>query len=311
MTTPQVLLILGPTASGKSSFAMALAQQIDPQPQIVSADSMQIYRGMDIGTAKPSVADRAAVAHHMIDVASPYEAGFSLENWLIGCRAAIAQINALGKLAIVVGGTNLYVQALIEGIFEGPAANLKLRDELGAVSLREIHERLLRVDPASAARIHPNDRRRMIRAIEVTEATGTPLSTLQTQWHVGPPTLPQGWSCAGFMPDPPTNSRSINRRVKVMIEGGFVEEVRQLRAGGSLGRQAAEAVGYRELAEYLDGNSSLDSATESIKIRTRKLARQQRTWLRRFRHIDRSNWSEGLNDPPEAAEFLKMVLGRL
>ncbi len=288
---------------------MTLARSLDSKAEIISADSMQIYRGMDIGTAKPTSADRQAVPHHMIDVADPYHDGFSVENWLEGANNAIGCITARDATAIVVGGTNLYVQSLLSGLFQGPAANDVLRESLRELSLADLRTRLQSLDPDSALRIHPNDQRRMIRAIEVTQATGTPLSVLQSQWSAGPPALPIGWMCVGLLPEAPSNSRSINRRVKTMFDCGFLEEVRALQDGGSIGRQAAEAVGYRELARHLRGEVSLDEAFESIKIRTRKLARQQRTWLRRFRHIDRSEWCEAACGEEIEQEFFGKVLG--
>ncbi len=309
MEIPPVILILGPTASGKSALALLLAELMGGKAEIVSADSMQIYRGMDIGTAKPSLAERSHIPHHLIDVADPYEEGFTVERWLEGAHAAIETIQRSGKSAIVVGGTNLYVQALLAGLFEGPAADETLRATLRDLSLAELRARLIAIDPASAERIHPNDQRRTIRAIEVTTLTGIALSVHQTQWNSRGPTLPTGWQCLGLLPDPKSNATSINRRVKTMMGSGFLDEVRRLLAVAPLGRQAGEAVGYRELAQSISGTLPLDDAFEAIKIRTRKLARQQRTWLRRFRHIERSSWSLEPCDGEKNYEFFWEVLG--
>ncbi len=309
MVIPPVILILGPTASGKSALAFSLAELFDGQVEIVSADSMQIYRGMDIGTAKPSHAEQARVPHHLIDVANPHEEGFTVERWLESAHAAIENIQRSGKSAVVVGGTNLYVQALLAGLFEGPSADESLRSTLRELSLAELRTRLIAIDPPSAERIHPNDQRRMIRAIEVTTLTGIALSAHQTQWNARGPSLPVGWQCLGLLPDPKSNATSINRRVKTMMENGFLDEVRRLVEIAPLGRQAGEAVGYRELAQHIAGTMPLEDAFEAIKIRTRKLARQQRTWLRRFRHIERSAWSTDACDGEKSKEFFHEVLG--
>ena len=289
------ILLLGPTASGKTALSLEIAAMLGARglhAEIVSADSMQVYAGMDIGTAKPSVAERAGVPHRMIDVADPYSSGFTVEEWLRGARAHIERVRAEGGITVVTGGTNLYVQALVSGLFEGPPASPEIRARLGALAPDELRERLERSDPDAARRIHRNDIRRTIRALEVLELTGAPISALQVQWESRMPALESGWCAIGLMPSVPESARRINARVGTMIEAGFVNEVRALRARGDLGRQAAEAVGYRELARYLDRRCSLHEATEAIKVRTRRLARQQRTWLRRFTGIPGSAWFE-------------------
>ncbi len=292
---PNAILLLGPTASGKTALSLELAAMLESRgvgAEIVSADSMQVYAGMDIGTAKPSPAERARVTHHMIDVADPYSSGFTVEEWLRGARAHIDRVRSCGRVAIVTGGTNLYVQALVCGIFEGPPASPQIRARLGALPAGELRELLEQGDPSAARRIHRNDIRRTIRALEVLELTGSPISALQVQWASRMPALEPGWRAAGLMPSVSASARRINARVTAMIDSGFVDEVRTLRARGDLGRQAAEAVGYRELARYLDRRCSLHEASEAIKVRTRKLARQQRTWLRRFSGIPGSAWFE-------------------
>lgn len=306
METPRVILVLGPTASGKSSLALQLAQDLNGRAQVVSADSMQIYRGMDIGTAKATAAQRAQLPHHMIDIVDPRADGFSVENWREGALSAISTINAAGDCAIIVGGTNLYIQALLFGLFDGPGEDAALREELRSLSLSELRSRLLELDPVSAQRIHANDQRRMIRAIEVTQSKGTPLSQLQLQWSATVPALPEGWRCVGLLPDSQSNAKSINQRVREMMAQGFLEEVRTLIDAGPLGRQAAEAVGYRELGLHLRGQLRIDDAIETTKGRTRRLARQQRTWLKRFRLIDGSSW---ITEPSEtiAAEKISRV----
>lgn len=309
MARAKVILILGPTASGKSALALALAAERTEQFEIVSADSMQIYRGMDIGTAKPTPQQREAIPHHLIDVADPHAAGFTVDRWLAGAHDAIDKLNHCGKTAIVVGGTNLYVQALLAGLFEGPPADETLRSELRELSLADLRAKLLLLDPESANRIHPNDQRRMIRAVEVTQLTDVPLSVHQSQWSARGPALPRDWRCVGLLPDAPSNSHAINKRVKLMMEEGFLAEVRGLVSIAPLGRQAAEAVGYRELTQHLAGTLSQEDAVEAIKIRTRKLARQQRTWLKRFRAIDGSLWSTDTPCEKTSGDFLERVLG--
>ena len=309
MSPPRVILILGPTASGKSALAMSLAKLLDGRSEIVSADSMQIYRGMDIGTAKPTAEDRARVPHHLIDIADPYADGFSVESWRGEATRTIEAVNSSGATAIVVGGTNLYVQALLSGLFEGPPANEALRNELRALAPEDLRARLTRHDPESAARIHVNDTRRAIRAIEVAETSGTPMSALQTQWAAGPPPLPDGWRCVGRLPDAPSNAAAINARVKAMMERGFLDEVRRLSAAGPLGRQAKHALGYEELAQHLCGQATLEGAVEATKSRTRRLARMQRTWLKRFTQIPGSTWSR---EPRQefSGDFFAESLGR-
>jgi tRNA dimethylallyltransferase len=289
------ILLLGPTASGKTALSLEIARMLairGVRAEIVSADSMQVYVGMDIGTAKPSRAELELVPHRMIDVADPYSSGFTVEEWLRGARLHIDRVREAGGIAVITGGTNLYVQALVCGLFEGPPASPEIRARLGALAAEELRELLERRDPAAARRIHRNDIRRTVRALEVLELTGSPISALQVQWESRMPALEPGWRAVGLMPAAAESARRINARVGAMIDEGFVDEVRALRARGDLGRQAAEAVGYRELAKYLDRRCSLHEATEAIKVRTRRLARQQRTWLRRFSGIPGSVWLE-------------------
>lgn len=299
MSDARVVLVVGPTACGKSAAAMELAALTESE--IICADSMQVYTGLDIGTAKPSLADRASVPHHCLDIADPYSSGFSVEEWRKQAAAAIEEINHRGHLAIVVGGTNLYVRALTEGLFAAPAANPELRAELGELSQSALRERLAHLDPVAMERIHANDVRRTVRAIEVAETTGMTLSSQQTQWSSAGLELPQGWRVLGIECPSPTNASRSNARVHAMITAGFVAEVTTLLSRGSLGRQAADAIGYRELTEHLAGLTSLEDAVEAIKIRTRRLAKQQRTWLKRFRLARDSQWFQAETEPAAVA----------
>ena len=308
MAEGRVIVVMGPTASGKSALALALARAAGPAVELVSADSMQVYRGMDIGTAKPTTSERSEVIHHGLDLVDPTHDGFTVEDWLAHAHAALAAIHARGGVAIVVGGTNLYAKALIEGLFDGPPADPALREELGTWELDALRSELVRIDPVAAERIHRNDRRRTIRAIEVHRATGTPISVLQAQWRDRPAALPAGWSLVGLSMGVEANNRRINARVRGMRAMGLVDEVRSLLGAGGFGAQAATAVGYRELIAHLHGATREDDAFEAIKIATRQLAKQQRTWLKRFADTPGSTWidaGDGLTEQ-RMAEIAKI-----
>jgi tRNA dimethylallyltransferase len=283
-----IIVILGPTAGGKTALAVALAKSLPGAGECISADSMQVYRGMDIGTAKPPPVERQAVPHHLIDVADPSDDGFTLGTWLDLAERTIADVRSRGRWPIVVGGTNLYVQALLFGLIEGPAPEPALRARLEGMDQAELRGELERMDPAAAARIHPNDRKRTIRAIEVHTLAGMPISEMQTQWAAG--AMRPDAQIIGLDWPAEAINRRINARVKQMIDAGLVEEVRELHAGARLGRQAAEALGYKQIIDFLEGRCSLEEAIEQIKIRTRRYAKQQRTWLRRFRALPGSAW---------------------
>jgi tRNA dimethylallyltransferase len=293
-----LLAVIGPTAGGKTRLAIELARSLGGE--CIGADSMQVYRGMDLGTAKPTGAERAAAPHHLLDVADPREEGFTVEDWRRLAEAAIAGIRARGRVPIVVGGTSLYLRALLEGLFEGPEPDSVLRGELDATPLDSLRSELARVDPKAAARIHPHDRRRTQRAIEVFRQTGRPISTLQAEWderlstraHPEARVIGLDWPVEAI-------NRRINARVKAMFADGLIEEARSLRALGPLGRQAPEAVGYGEAFAVLDGTLTLDEAIERTKIRTRRYAKQQRTWLKRFRTISGSIWIDAARESEE------------
>jgi len=304
------ILILGPTASGKTELSLRLAERLPGGGECVCADSMQVYRGMDIGTAKPGPEERARAPHHLLDVVDPSDESFSVERWLRLAEASIAEITSRGRWPIVVGGTNLYVKSLIDGLFDGPPADEALRAELAALSLDELRERLEAVDPAAAERIHRNDRRRSIRAIEVHAATGQPISSLQSQWdreEVARADDSAPSDCdrpalriIGLELPVETQNRRINDRVRQMVADGLVEEVRALHDAGVLGRQAVEALGYRQLVDHFEGRCSLEEAIEQTKIRTRRYAKQQRTWLRRFRVLPSARFFATAGDVTES-----------
>lgn len=302
------ICILGPTASGKSALALELARRLPPgRAEIVSADSMQIYRGMDIGTAKATPAERQQVRHHMVDIADPHHGSFTLADWLDGAREAVADIHGRGGVALVVGGTNLYLKALLEGMFEGPPVNTALRAELEGLPTEMLRRELEQCDPMAAARIHANDRRRTLRAVEVHRQTGTPISELQAQWKARPNALPEGWWVVGLEWTPEALNRRINERVYGMMDAGLLREVIALASTGPLARQAIEAVGYSECLRHLAGELPLDAAVEEIKVRSRRYGKQQRTWLRRFRAIPGSLWFDGATVSPEQAAELVLA----
>ncbi|MHC4520433.1 MAG: tRNA (adenosine(37)-N6)-dimethylallyltransferase MiaA [Planctomycetota bacterium] len=290
-----MIMILGVTASGKARLAFELAQHVGAE--IVSVDSMKVYRRMDVGTAKPSDDLRRQVRYHMIDVVEPSES-FSVGLYCQGALAAIEDIRGRGKPVIAVGGTALYTKALLYGLFEGPGSDEQVRAELQARVDAEgtpaLHRQLQAVDPEAAARISPNDAKRIVRALEVYQLTGSPISSLQTQFDAVRPV--NDWMIIGLRRDKALESRRINARVRKMIEMGLVEEVRSLLAEDKpLSRQARCAIGYAEIIDHLAGEVSLKDAIERIKKNTRRLAKGQRTWFKTFRDV---RW---INIEPDAS----------
>src|SRR5260221_572017 len=251
--------LTGPTASGKSAVGLELARRIGAE--IISLDSMAVYRGMNLGTAKPSAAERTLIAHHLIDIVNPWE-DFSVAQYLDRAHEAVREIQSRGRQPLFVGGTPLYLKALLRGLFSGPAADWNLRSELAEIARQEgsagLHRRLAAVDPAAAAKLHPNDTRRLIRALEVFQRTGRPISEQQQQFNKPstgePPTVfVLDWQREQLL-------RRIDDRVEAMFAAGLVDEVRGLLATGRpLSRTAAQAVGYREVFAHLDGKYDLAS----------------------------------------------------
>jgi tRNA dimethylallyltransferase len=285
-------MLIGCTASGKSRVALEIARRCGGE--IVSVDSMKVYRRMDIGTAKPSAEVRAEVVHHLLDIVEPSKS-FSLGRYVELADAAFKDITARGKPIIAAGGTMLYVQGLTQGVFEGPSSDPAFRRAFRKRVTNEgspaLHAELVRVDPEAAARIHPNDARRIERALEVHHVTGEPISRLQTQW--ANEESPYDCRVVALMREKEEASRRINARVKRMIDAGFVDEVRSLLAEPEdLSREARQAVGYAEIIAHLNGEMSLEDAVEQIKINTRRLAKHQRTWMRRMTDITRIEVTE-------------------
>jgi tRNA dimethylallyltransferase len=274
-------ILTGPTGCGKSRLALDLAERLGAE--IVSMDSMALYRGLDVATAKPGLEERRRVPHHLIDVLDPWESA-SVAWWLDRAAACCLDLEGRGKRALFVGGTALYLKALLYGLFDSPPADEALRrrleDEARDHGPHVLHARLAQVDPASAARLHPNDVRRMVRALEVWELTGRPLSAWQTQWSAR--ALPANRCLCLDRPRPELYAR-IDARVDAMLTAGLVDEVRALRQlGRPLSREAAQAVGYQEVCTYLDGRATLEEARLRIQTRTRQFAKRQRTWFRQL-----------------------------
>jgi len=295
---PPLILLLGVTAGGKSAVALDLAGELNAE--IVSVDSMQVYRRMDIGTAKPTPDQRRRVPHHLIDVAEPSEA-FSVARFVAMADAAIAQIAGAGRRPMVLAGTPLYLMGLMYGMFEGPSADPALRAELrrraDRLGTAALHAELARVDPESAQRIHPNDYKRIERALEVHRLTGQPLSAQQAQWSAEQMRYPA--TIVGIRREKDDASRRINARVKAMIAAGLVAEVRTLVAEPlGLSDQARQALGYAQIIEHIEGKVSLAEAIEQIKIQTRRLAKHQRTWFRKF---PTTRWLDVAADESEAS----------
>ncbi len=286
------ILILGVTGSGKGRLAFGLAKEIGAE--IISVDSMKVYRRMDIGTAKPPRSARDQVKYHLIDVVEPSES-FSVAAFLDSANAAVEKIKADNKPVIAVGGTSLYIKALLYGLFEGPGTDknirAKLQEQAKTDGLGSLHKRLEAIDSAAAQRIHPNDSKRIIRALEVFELTGKPISSFQQQFSAEP--ADSDWTVVGLRRDKTLESNRINQRVKKMIEAGLVDEVRALLAEPEpLSKQAFCAIGYAEMNEYLNGKTTLEKAIENIKKNTRHLAKHQRTWFRSFKNVNPLDISE-------------------
>lgn len=276
---PAAVVIVGPTASGKSDLAMRLAERFGGE--IVNADSMQCYRGMDIGTAKPSLAERQALPHHLFDIVDPDEA-FTAADYSSLARAAITGISCRGKVPIVVGGTGLYIRALLAGLAESPGADHRAREEYRLLAERDgneaLHAVLCRLDPLAAARIHPNNRVRIIRALEVFGQTGRSITEFQQQ-H-GFTTKWCNYLKIGVTAERSLLYEQIEQRVEQMIARGLVAEVEALLAAGyHAGLKSMAAIGYREVCAHLAGSRSLAETVELIKRNTRRYAKRQLTWF--------------------------------
>jgi tRNA dimethylallyltransferase len=271
------LALVGCTASGKSALALELARRLG-DVEVVTVDSMQVYRGMDIGTAKPTPADRAEVPHHLLDLADPAEE-WSVTRWAAHARQAVADIEARGHRALLVGGTGLYFQALVDGLCPPgryPAVQRQLEGEPDTAAL---YRRLEQVDPTAASRMEASNRRRVIRALEVTLGSARPFSSYGPGVAEFPPTT---WRIAGLWLPRAVVAARIENRLLDMLRAGLVDEVAALQAGArGLSRTARQALGYREVLAHLEDGVPLPTATADTVRRTRAFARRQRVWWRR------------------------------
>ena len=312
--------LAGPTACGKTAVSLYLAERINAE--IIALDSMTLYRGMDIGTAKPTAAERSRIPHHLIDILEP-EDEFSLADYVSAAEKACVEIESRGRIPMFVGGTGLYLRGLLRGVFEGPGANWTIRNRLEDQSRIQgpiaLHDQLRKVDPISAGRLHPNDQRRVIRALEVFELTGQPLSTHQQQ---GPRPVDQRPQHV-FWLSPPRDwlYRRINLRVEQMFSDGLVDEVRNLQNRKKpLSNTARQGLGYKEVIDWLEANSTRDvnlvattpavlaNATvmalqDIIQTRTRQFAKRQQTWFRNLEEC-RPVAILGRESPQELADLI-------
>jgi tRNA dimethylallyltransferase len=306
---PRPLLILaGPTAVGKSELALLLAEKVGGE--IVSVDSMQVYRGMDIGTAKPTAEERARVRHHLLDVAEVSES-FDAARFVKLAQAAAREIFERGKVPIFCGGTGLYFKAFLDGIGEAPPASPELRAELEGTPLAELLRELEARDPATYERIDRQNPRRVVRAVEVIRLTGKPFSEQRAKWEKGGDDLPGtakmgSQSLFGLSRRAEDLRKRINARVEAMFRAGLIDETRQLlQRGLAQNRTAMQALGYRQVVEYLHGERNLPDTIELVKVRTRQFAKRQMTWFRRQMNL---KWMEPGQDGAKLAEELARVV---
>lgn len=305
-------VIVGPTAVGKTEVSIEVAARL--RGEIVSCDSMQVYRHMDVGTAKPSPAQRARVPHHLIDVVEPDEP-FNVARFQELAWAAISDISARGACPLLVGGTGLYVKAVVDGFlfpWEGASPDVRrdLEDEARSLGAQALHARLEEVDPVAARRIHPNDTRRIVRALEVYATTGRPISEM---WRKGRGKLRiDRLTMIGLVRDRESLYDRIDRRCELMIEQGLVQETaRLLERGYEKALTAGQALGYKEIVGYLRGRCSLEEAVNLIKRNTRRYAKRQLTW---FRADPRIEWIDlgTLESVSQAATcVLALIKGKL
>jgi tRNA dimethylallyltransferase len=297
-----VLALVGPTAAGKTALALELAPRLGAE--IVSADAMLVYRGMDIGTAKPTAAERARVPHHLVDVVDPAE-DFSVARFQPMARAAIADVLARDRVPLLVGGSGLYFHAVVDDFTfppTDPAVRRRLESEAAEVGLPVLYERLAARDPAAAARIQPANLRRIVRALEVIELTGRPFSSFRGAMDA--PVSRYRLAVIGLDPGPERLRARVAERVAAMADAGLVEEVRRLGAG-PLSRTARQALGYKELLDAFERGGEVAAALDEVVARTRAYARRQLAW---FRRDPRVRWST-LPAGPRLTDWALAALG--
>jgi len=306
-TARPIIAVVGPTASGKSELGIALALRLDGE--VINCDSVQVYREIEIATAKLPPAERRGVPHHLIDFVPP-EVNYTAADWARDALRKIDEVESRGHAALLVGGTGFYLRALRQPFFEAPPTDERLRRRLARIRERRgvehLHKILCRLDPEAAARLQPRDWSRVQRAVEVRLQTGVPLSA-QSARHPAPP--PQAARLRVFALDPPRAElyRRINERTEAHFRAGLVEEVRELLARGVPDTSSAlGAHGYRRVVEYLGGQRTLESAVEQTKLDVRHYAKRQLTWFRRETGVE---WVEGFGDDPRAQEEVASRLG--
>lgn len=309
---PQVLVVAGPTASGKTALGVALAKKLDGE--IISADSMQIYKYMNIGTAKVTVEEMQGVPHHLVDCISPDEE-FSVAKYKAAALEAIETILSKGKLPIIIGGTGLYINSLtLPWDFQKKDSDEIIRWRLTAeaevMGKEALYERLQSVDPATAAIVHPNNLNRIIRALEIYELTGKPKSYFDEETKKQ--AVPYDYLILGLDWDRERLYDRINRRVDRMIEEGLIEETKMLiERGYDWNLTALKAIGYKELRPYLEGESTLSEAVTVLKRDSRHYAKRQMTWFRKDKRIQWLKMSETINLENQVEECLKLIERRL
>ena len=305
---PPVLCLTGATATGKSEIVLLLAERL--RGEIISVDSMQVYRGLDIGTAKPGDAERRRVPHHLLDVAELTES-FDAAKFAHLAHAAVREIRARGRLSVLCGGTGLYFKAFLDGLGDAPPASAPIRAELETTPFADLLRELERRDPVAFAAIDRKNPRRVIRAVEVIRLTGRPFSEQRASWPVSQAVLPTGVGLDAQSPhffgiarETQDIHRRINARVDRMFQHGLVDEVRGLLLRGLAENPTAmQAIGYRQVVEHLRGKRPLPETIELVKIRTRQYAKRQMTWFRRHAYV---NW---INVGPD--ESAEAVVGRI
>jgi tRNA dimethylallyltransferase len=301
----RTFLLAGPTAVGKSEVALVLSETMGGE--IISVDSMQVYRGLDIGTAKPGATERARVQHHLIDVGDLSEE-FSAAKFVRLALHAVQEIQSRGRLPMLCGGTGLYFKALLSGLGTSPASDPALRAELEGTPLPELLAELARHDPATWEQIDRNNPRRVIRAVEVIRLTGKPISTQRNHWKSETRSTRAGPRIFGLRRSPEDLRRRIDLRVDKMFELGLVAETEQLlRRGLAENKTALQALGYRQVTEHLRGERSLAETIDLVKIRTRQFAKRQMTWFRNQLDVQ---WVqlEPEDSAQQAAEKLELLL---
>ena len=304
----RAIYLTGPTASGKTAIAIELANRLGAE--VLALDSMTLYRGLDIATAKPTPEERLRVPHHLIDVIDPWQKA-SVAAYRQWAAERALDVEARGKRILFVGGTPLYLKALLRGLFEGPGADPELRSRLETESrsLGEgaLYDRLTKLDPTLAARLHPNDLRRIVRALEVISLAEQPLSTLQAE-HDRP--APASVPVMALEVDRTELNRRINARVTRFLERGLLDEARRLRLlDPPLDQTAAQAIGYREAFEVLDGTTTQRAAIERIQARTRQFAKRQRTWFRGLSEVRNVSISPDESPQHAADRLVKRIEG--